>query len=134
MVGFRVPVLSFSAIAACFALAGCEKPAPAEAHPVATASVRAAEPAPTTVRVEINEQGFEPARVFIEAAHPVVFRRTTTESCATALVFPEFGIERALPLNTDVSVPLPATAEGELAFQCGVGKQRGKLFVRFAGG
>ena len=125
MLGFRVLLL-----VGCVAFVACKKPAPVETHaPVASAVA----PVPETTRVEITAQGFEPARVFIEAAHPLVFRRTTTESCATALVFPEFGIERALPLNIDVSVPLPATAEGELAFQCGVGKQRGKLFARFAG-
>ena len=127
MVRFHV----FGLLVASVAFAACKKPAPAEAHVIAAAP--AAQPSPETTRVEITAQGFEPARVFIEASHPLVFRRTTNESCATALVFPEFGIERALPLNIDVSVPLPATAEGELAFQCGVGKQRGKLFARFAG-
>jgi len=130
---FRVSGSSWCLLMACAAFAACKGPAPTESKGVATASAAALDEAPSTTRVVITEQGFEPARVFIEASHPLVFRRTAKESCATALVFPEFGIERALPLDTDVSVPLPATAEGELAFQCGVGKQRGKLFARFAG-
>lgn len=128
---FRVFGSSWCLLMACSAFTACKGPAPAEVKAVASAAALDETPSPT--RVVITAQGFEPARVFIEASHPLVFRRTTNESCATALVFPEFGIERALPLNTDVSVPLPATAEGELAFQCGVGKQRGKLFARFAG-
>ena len=131
MVRFRGFGSSWCLLIGSAAFAACGKPAPTKEKVVASAP--APEQAVVTTRVVITEQGFEPARVFIEASHPLVFRRTTIESCATALVFPEFGIERALPLNTDVSVPLPATAEGELAFQCGVGKQRGKLFARFAG-
>lgn len=88
----------------------------------------------TMARVDVTERGFEPSRVLVSPSHPLVFRRTTRESCATALVFPEFGIEKALPLNTDVPVPLPDSAHGELAFQCGVGENRGKVVAHLAGG
>jgi Cu+-exporting ATPase len=64
----------------------------------------------------------------------LVFRRTTDHSCATAVIFPQFRIEQALPLNTDVSIVLPPTASGEVAFQCGVGENRGKVVANVAGG
>ena len=60
----------------------------------------------------------------------MVFRRVTDSTCATAVVFPTLGIQKPLPLNTDVVIDLPATAHGELAFQCGMGMDRGKLVAR----
>ncbi|HET9931547.1 MAG TPA: cupredoxin domain-containing protein, partial [Polyangiaceae bacterium] len=57
----------------------------------------------------------------------VVFRRVADGTCATAVVFPSLGIQKALPLNTDVAVELPPDSHGELAFQCGMGMYRGKV-------
>ncbi len=93
---------------------------------------RAAAPSPAAVlgRVEVTSAGFEPSRIDVGSNRSIVFRRTTDETCATSVVFPGLGVEKALPLNTDVAIDLPPGARGELAFQCGMGMDRGKVIAR----
>jgi len=69
--------------------------------------------------------GFQPSHVAIGANRQVVFRRTAQNTCATAIAFPSLGIQKSLPLNTDVVVDLPSTVRGEIGFQCGMGMYRG---------
>jgi len=127
-----LPVVVFLASLGLFA---CERRSAPKARGAGSAELPAVSNAGKPVaRVDITERGFEPSRVIVNPSRPLVFRRTTRESCADALVFPEFGIEKALPLNTDVPVPLPESAHGELAFQCGVGENRGKVVAHLAGG
>jgi len=64
------------------------------------------------------------------AARSLVFRRTTDDTCATSVVFPALGIQKPLPLNTDVAIELPATLTEEVTFQCGMGMHRGKVVAR----
>ena len=96
-------------------------------------AARSASTPPLAGRIEISEKGFVPSRVIVENAQPLVFRRTTDAGCATAVIFPQFRIEEPLPINTDVSIVLPPTASGEVAFQCGVGENRGKVVATVAG-
>jgi plastocyanin domain-containing protein len=63
-------------------------------------------------------------------ARSLVFRRTTDDTCATSVVFPALGVEKPLPLNTDVAIELPATLTEEVTFQCGMGMHRGKAVAR----
>jgi hypothetical protein len=114
-----------------FALVGCESKAPppsAAALTAERADGRAVPRAP--LRVEVAADGFQPSRVEVGNDHQVVFRRTSDATCATAVAFPDLGIEKKLPLNTDVMIELPPTAKGELAFQCGMGMYRGKVVAR----
>ncbi len=128
------------AVGMAMALVGCESPkvAPPSSSPPAESTNDAAGTSPTPssgpVRGEVTQGGFEPARVVVDVSRSLVFRRITQNTCATAVVFPSLGIEKALPLNTDVLVQLPPTASGELGFQCGMGMDRGKAVVRLAGG
>lgn len=63
-----------------------------------------------------------------------MFRYVADATCATAVVFPGVGIEKALPLNTDVTVELPPSSHGELGFQCGMGMYRGKVVAKSSDG
>ncbi len=125
-------VLRGAGVSAALVLSACHTHGPtsdqrAQAAPSASAL-------PAAGRIEISENGFTPSRVIVENAQPLVFRRITDHSCATAVIFPQYRIEEPLPLNTDVSIVLPPTASGEVAFQCGVGENRGKVVANVAGG
>lgn len=87
-------------------------------------------PSTATVRVDVGDHGFQPSRVALGADRRLVFRRTSDATCATAVVFPNLGIEKSLPLNTDVAVDLPASARGEVGFQCGMGMYKSKVVVQ----
>ena len=80
-------------------------------------------------KIEVTETGFQPTQMDLGAERFVVFRRTSTSTCASVM-FPDLGLEWLLPLDTDVTVDLPASARGELPFQCGVAMYKGKVIAR----
>ncbi|HEY2513130.1 MAG TPA: cupredoxin domain-containing protein [Polyangiaceae bacterium] len=88
-------------------------------------------PSSGPVQVEANTRGFTPASVAVKKGAPVtlVFKRTTDDTCATEVVFPELKITKPLPLNTPVSIEIPAGEPRTLTFQCGMGMFKGKVIV-----
>lgn len=118
-----VPLL----LSACKGGSTSEKVSPSDAP----GAPGAAPPIPAeVVRVEVNDQGFQPSTVPIGTGRQLVFRRTSETTCSTEVVFPDLGIQKPLPLNTDVLVTLPASATGELTFQCGMGMYKSKVVAR----
>ena len=83
--------------------------------------------APASVRVVVDAQGFQPARVRLPPGQrtQITFVRTTDQTCATEVVFPQLEIRRPLPLNEPVVVHLPPQAAGEVSFACGMDMIRG---------
>jgi hypothetical protein len=80
--------------------------------------------------IRATAEGFEPPEVKLGPSRRLVFRRTTDETCATSVVFPKLGIDKPLPLNTDVAIDLPATAKGDFTFQCGMAMYKGKVVAQ----
>jgi plastocyanin domain-containing protein len=85
-------------------------------------------------RVEIvaDEHGFTPSSVAVETGSPLtlVFTRTTDDTCANQVVFPELKITKDLPLKQPVPVDVPSGTARTLAFQCGMGMFKGKVVIR----
>jgi plastocyanin domain-containing protein len=112
------------------ALLACESKKNSDAHEPTSASASPNVAAfAGSARVEVTKDGFQPNRVTVGVDRKVTFRRTTDATCATAVVFPEVGIEKQLPLNTDVVIELPATAPRKLSFQCGMGMYKSKVVI-----
>lgn len=84
--------------------------------------------------VTASEHGFTPPSLKLSAGGPgshttVSFVRTTDQTCATEVVFPELKIEQKLPLNQVVKVDVPTDAPRTLAFQCGMAMYKGSIVV-----
>lgn len=84
--------------------------------------------------VTAGEHGFTPASLKLPAGGPgthqtVSFVRTTDQTCATEVVFPDLKIEQKLPLNQVVHVDLPTDTAKTLTFQCGMGMYKGAVVV-----
>ncbi len=131
----RVSSMLQALLVALPALAACEakpspSPAPAASAVTPVETAVSGSPADSAPRVEVTSEGFQPARVVLGSDRHVVFRRVADGTCATAVVFPSLGIEKQLPLNTDVTLELPPGSPGELAFQCGMGMYRGKVVAQ----
>ena len=91
-----------------------------------------ATPDPTgKLLITADARGFHPSSIEITKGQRTTleFRRTTDETCATSVVFPELKIEKALPLNQTVAIELPADISSTLTFQCGMGMYHGKIVV-----
>jgi plastocyanin domain-containing protein len=93
------------------------------------ASVTAVPGQPTAVAVD--GKGFTPAEVRVEKDKPasLVFTRTTESTCAREVVFPELKVQKALPLNTPVSVDVPTAEARTLTFQCGMGMFKSAVVI-----
>jgi plastocyanin domain-containing protein len=104
--------------AAAFGTAGCNK----------------SEAAAPLADVTASEHGFSPSSLKLPSGGPgshasVSFVRTTDQTCATEVVFPDLGINQKLPLNQPVKIDVPTDAAKTLTFQCGMGMYKGSVVV-----
>lgn len=83
------------------------------------------------VNVTADENGFSPSMVKVEKGAPLelVFTRTTEETCANKVVFPELGVSKELPMNTPASIVIPTGDARLLTFQCGMGMYKSKIVI-----
>ncbi len=125
--------IRIAAVSAMLALAACKgEPAPA---PVVEAPP-APPPAPIEVKgkrvdVTASADGFQPNAITVTKgeATTLVCTRTTNETCATEVVFPELKLEKKLPLNQPVAIEVPADESRTLAFHCGMKMYKSMVVV-----
>jgi plastocyanin domain-containing protein len=117
----RVLALSFSVFAIGLA---CKK---SDATPPAPAQDRAG-----AVTVTVDGKGFTPSSVDVKKGSPASLRfvRTSDDTCAKQVVFPELHVTKDLPLNTPVTVDVPTDAARTVTFQCGMGMFKSQVVVR----
>ncbi len=128
-----LPVLALVATLA----AACNAPASAGSAS-ATAGGQAGTPAATppmsegaVIEVKVDGNGFTPSSVHAQLGKKLTLRftRTSDETCAKQVDFPELGIKRDLPLNQPVDIDVPASSARTLGFQCGMGMFKGSVVI-----
>jgi len=84
-----------------------------------------------SAKVVIGNHGYDPASIRLKRGVPakVTFLRVSESTCATEVVFADYGIRRKLPLNQAVTVSFTPRKAGEFAFTCGMNMHRGKLII-----
>jgi plastocyanin domain-containing protein len=92
---------------------------------------KAASLLPGEVEVKVDEGGFKPAQVTFKKGSPatLVFLRTTDDTCATEVVFPELNVKKDLPKGRAVKVEVPTDKEQKLTFQCGMGMYKSAVVI-----
>jgi len=113
--------------------AACEKKAETRPEPAVSAAVTSAV-APAsggTTAITVDSDGFKPSSVKLKKGAPatLVFTRTTDDTCATEVVFPQLDIKKALPKGQAVSINVPTDKEQTLTFQCGMGMYKSSVVV-----
>jgi plastocyanin domain-containing protein len=91
-------------------------------------------PAQSSGRIAIraDDKGFTPSSVTVKKGAPatLVFTRTSDDTCAKDVVFPELKIKKALPLNQPVDVDVPTADARTLSFTCGMGMFKAAVVVQ----
>lgn len=121
---FVRPLLVVSAISAVVACSKSE--AAKEAAPVAAPAE------PGTTNVIADSKGFTPNSIQLKKGEvaKLVFTRTTDETCARDIVFPDLKINQPLPLNQPVKLEIPTDEARTLTFQCGMGMYKSSVVVQ----
>ena len=104
-------------------IAACSHPAaPAEAPVSPTGGV---------VEVVADDTGFHPSSVKVKKGEALTlrFKRTSDDTCARKVVFPELGVEKALPRDQPVDIQVPTDRTRTLTFQCGMGMYKSAVVV-----
>jgi plastocyanin domain-containing protein len=87
---------------------------------------------PREVKVEVTQQGFEPARVRVARDESVtlVVTRRTERTCARELVIDAYAVKVLLPLGEPVRVTITPRESGPVPFGCGMDRMvRGVVSV-----
>lgn len=114
-------------------------PAVAPDGPVATREPpvkpkKAPRPAPVRVDIVVTSAGFEPKNVTVPRGKPVIlrFERRVERTCGTEVVMTVDGqkIERELPLNESVEVPVTFGTAGVVSYSCSMDMLRGSITVQ----
>ena len=90
---------------------------------------------PTRLEIAVTKKGFEPESVTVPAGKPVtlVFTRKTQATCTKQIVLTLADgtkIERALPLDTAVEIPVTFPKAGKLGYACGMDMNKGVIVVQ----
>lgn len=83
------------------------------------------------VPITADSDGFKPSSVTFPkgATAKLVFTRTTDDTCATEVVFPELDLKKDLPKGTPVTIEVPTDKERTLTFQCGMGMYKSSVVI-----
>jgi len=83
------------------------------------------------VAIQVTDDGFVPALVKVPVGKPVVLvvKRVTDQTCATEFVMSDRGINRPLPLDTEVEIPIDTRTKGDLHYACGMDMYHGVVRV-----
>jgi len=91
-----------------------------------------AAPGVQQTKVIVDDKGFTPSHVEVQKGKPasLVFVRTTDDTCAKEVVFPDLKLEKDLPLRTAVAIDIPTGDARTLAFQCGMAMYKSAVVIQ----
>nr|BFE52515.1 copper-translocating P-type ATPase [Saccharothrix mutabilis subsp. capreolus] len=93
---------------------------------------RRAEEADGVQRVEVTVRGgYRPDVIRVRQGVPLelVFHRRESGDCTSHVVFPDFGVNTALPASTRTTVRIDPVRAGTFGFSCGMNMVHGTLLV-----
>jgi plastocyanin domain-containing protein len=95
----------------------------------------APKPDPSRIAITVSRRGFEPGDVTVPAHKQLtlVFTRTTEATCAKSVIVAvddKTTIEKPLPLDKAVEIPVTFPKPGKLSYACGMDMVKGTITVQ----
>lgn len=125
-----------TALAIALAAGACSKTEATDrtSGPAAAAAAVVAAAVPSgvvAIPIAVNENGFSPNTVNLKkgSSSALVFTRTSEQTCATEVAFPEIHLKKELPLHQPVVVQVPTDQARRLTFQCGMGMYKSTVVI-----
>ena len=81
------------------------------------------------IAIQVTEKGFVPKQINVKRNTDVTLKvtRMTDNTCAGTIVIADRDIEKELPLNKPIRIPLGKLEKGELRFACGMKMVKGVI-------
>ena len=76
--------------------------------------------------------GYLPNTVVLRQGVPaqIVFNRKDSSSCLSHVVFPDFGINKELPVGENYPIDIDTSQAGEYQYACGMNMFHGKVVIK----
>ncbi|CEN29562.1 cupredoxin domain-containing protein [Lactococcus piscium] len=76
--------------------------------------------------------GYSPETLIFKQGMPakLTFNRKDPSTCLEHVVFPDFGIDEALPVNQNVVIDFDTRKAGEYAYHCGMNMFHAKVIIK----
>ena len=102
---------------------------------LALAGAALADAPSSRIAITVGRRGFEPGDITVAAKQPVtlVFTRTTDATCAKSVVVvvdDKTKIEKPLPLDKAVEIPVTFPRAGKLSYACSMDMVKGTITVQ----
>jgi plastocyanin domain-containing protein len=102
---------------------------------LALAGVALADAPSSRIAITVSRRGFEPGEITVAAKKPVtlVFTRTTEATCAKTIIVvvdDKTTIEKPLPLDKAVEIPVTFPKAGKLSYGCSMDMVKGTITVQ----
>jgi plastocyanin domain-containing protein len=123
---------AWAALCAVLPLTACSKSGGKSTSTEPEVPIPAAAPGVQQTKVIVDDKGFTPSHVEVQKGKPasLVFVRTTDDTCAKEVVFPEIKLEKELPLRTAVNIDIPTGDARTLTFQCGMAMYKSAVVIQ----
>ena len=84
-----------------------------------------------SVTVTVNG-GYAPDTVVLQQGVPaqIIFERKDPSGCFSHVVFPDFGINEALPVGEKHPIDIDTSQPGEYTYACGMNMFHGKVVIK----
>lgn len=93
-----------------------------------------------TAKIENGEQtinivvsgGYTPHKIQLQKNVPakLIFTRKDASSCFEEIVLPDFGVQRKLPVNSDLAIEVKPDKAGRYTYSCGMHMFFGEVIVK----
>ena len=82
--------------------------------------------------MKADGDGFTPSTITLKKGEAATlrFKRTTEETCADKVVFPELKLTKDLPVGQAVEIPIDTKDAKTLGFECGMGMYKSKVVIQ----